>query len=204
MFHWLNIPKNTLSVSWNYKVDEISNLSTSYSVSEYDPENASVTDTNAINVNYASKFSPTMDYNVGIGFSEVDRPSDSESGGTFSFGVNYKQDERDNFTGSFSRNFVPSGSGNVQETDSLNFAWNHGITEKLSSDLSGIASSNSIQDYYSISAGGRYVFRPEWSMSSNIEYRKQSTDTGNAESVGIYFFFYYSIEAEFELTRDTL
>jgi len=193
-----------LSVSWNYQIDEISNLSSSYSVFEFDPENASTTDTNAINVNYALQFSPTMDYNLGIGFSEVDGPSDSESGGTYSFGVSYKPNERNDFTGSLSSNFVASGSGNVQETDSLSFAWNHGISEKLSFDLSGIASSNSFHDYYSLSAGGRYVFRPQWSMSSNIEYRKLSRNTGNAESVGIYFFFYYSIEAEFELTRDTI
>jgi hypothetical protein len=196
--------EKSYSVSWNHQKDEVTTLSTSFRVSEYDPENESTTDTNSISINYASQLSLAMDYNLSFGFSEVDRPSDSESGGTYSFGLSYQPNERNNFTGSFSSNFEASGSGDVQETDSLSFAWNHGISEKLSFDLSGIASSNDSRDYYSLSAGGTYVFRPQWSMGSNIEYRKQDSDTGNAESVGIYFFFYYSIEAEFELTRDTL
>ena len=99
---------------------------------------------------------------------------------------------------------MPSGSGNVVETGSLDFAWNHGISEKLSSDLSGFASTTSSRDYFSLSAGVKYVFRPQWWMGSNIEYRNQSTNTGDAESVSINFFFYYSIQAEFQLARDTL
>jgi len=196
--------QKSLSVSWDHQMDEISKLSSGFSVAEYDPEDDSVTDTRTIGVYYESKFSASMDYILGIGFSDVNRPSDSESSGVFSLEVSYIPDRRNDFSGSLSSTYEPSGTGNVQETDSLSFAWNHGISEKLSFDLSGVASSNSSQDYFSLSAGGKYVFRPEWSMSSNIEYRKQNKDTGNAESVGIYFFFYYSIEAEFELTRDTI
>ncbi|MDC1287764.1 hypothetical protein N8198_07755 [Gammaproteobacteria bacterium] len=194
----------TLSGSWNYQTDEISILSPGISVSEYNPKNGSATVTNTIGVNYESKFSPAMDYSLGVGFSNIDSLSDFESGGIYSLEVSYKPDQRNDFTGSLSSDFVPSGSGSVVETGSLDFLWNHGISEKLTFDMSGIASTTSSRNYSSLTAGVRYTFRPQWWMGSNIEYRKQSGNTGDAESVGIYFYFYYSIQAEFQLARDTL
>lgn len=185
--------ENAASISWRYQLSEADNVSLSLRASEYDPEDDRTTDVTSLTLGYGSNIDEATSYNLGIGYSDVDRPSDSETGGNYSIAVSHTKDERNNFTFSFDHGYQSSGDGEVREEDRLSLQWNHGLSERSGLFLGSEAVSYDDRDYYSVSFGGRYQYSPDLSLSSNLRYRRQEGDTEDADGFSVFLSLSYSV-----------
>jgi hypothetical protein len=200
---------NSVSLSWSYRLEETSSVSTSVrhtsydpddddDTDTYDPDDDDDTDTNSVNLGYELRASEATTYNFAVGFTEVDRPDDSEDGGIYAFDVDYRTDERNSFTLGLSHSFEPSGAGVVREEDRLNLRWNHGLSERTQVTVSAEAVStddpdvNTDRDFYELQAGSRYQYTREIGLSASYRYRERDESVGSADSNAVFFSLSYA------------
>ena len=183
---------SSISLGWGYQFDETSEFTVSLSATEYDPEDGDTTDIGSARLGYTWQTSEATAYNASIGYSDVDRPGDSETGNTLGFGVEHEVDERNRLTISYDNSYQGSGTGDVREEDQLNLDWLHGLSDRTDINFSVAAIDNDDREYYSLEFGGSYRYSREVSLRGNVRYREQESDTTEADSSGIFFSLTYS------------
>jgi hypothetical protein len=145
-----------------------------------------------VNLGYELRASEATTYNFAVGFTEVDRPDDSENGSIYAFDVNHRTDERNSFTLGLSNSFEPSGAGVVREEDRLNLLWNHGLSERTQVTVSAEAVNTDDRDYYGIRAGSRYRYTREIGLSASYRYRERDEGVASADSNTVFFSLSYA------------
>ena len=183
---------NSVSLGWSHRLDETSSVSTSLQHSVYEPDDDDDTDTNSVYVGYELRASEATTYNFSVGFTEVERPDDSEDGNNYAFDVNHRIDDRNSFTLGLSTSFEASGEGEVRQEDSLNLQWNHGLSDRAQVTLSAEGVSTDERDYYSFIAGSNYQYTREIGLSASYRYREQDGGAGDADSSSVFFSISYS------------
>jgi len=184
---------NSVSLSWRYQLDETSSVSTSLQHAVYDPDDDDETNTDSVYVGYELRASEATTYNFSVGFTEVERPDDSEDGNNYAFDVNHRPDERNSFALELSNSYEASGAGDVREEDSLNLQWDHALSERAQVTLSmeGVSTDDRDYDYYSFTAGSNYQYTPEIELSASYRYREREEDSESADSSAVFFSLSY-------------
>ena len=188
----IDYTNNSFVLSWSYRLDESSQLYTSLRSSVYEPEDDDETDTNTFSLGYLLQSSEATAYNFSIGYTDVDRPRDSESGGNFLFEADHRTDERNSFTLLLSNSFEDSGQGEVREENNLALGWANGFSERSQFTLSADAVSTDERDYYSVEAGFNYNYSREINLSTSYRYRERDEGAGAADSSTVSFSLSYS------------
>ncbi|MGI9318062.1 MAG: hypothetical protein ACR2QW_12090 [bacterium] len=183
---------NSLSLSWRYQLDETSSISISLRHAVYDPDNDDDTDTNSLSVGYALRASEATTYNFSVGFTEVERPDDTEDGNNYAFDVNRRIDERNSFVLGLSNSFESSGEGFVREEDTLNLQWNHSISGRAQVTISAEGVKSDDRDYYSFAVGSNYQYSREIGLSASYRYREQDEGQDTADSSSVFFSLVYA------------
>ena len=183
---------NSLTLSWRHGLDETSSFAVSLSTSVYETETDITTDTNSLNLGYELSVSAQTTYDFSIGYSEVDRPTESLSTGIYGIEMNYRSDDRNNFLASVSSGYEASGFGEVREEDRLSVRWNHGLSERSQLTFSADGVSSDARDYYSIEAGSNYQYSREINLAASYRFRQQSDVLGDADSSTLLFSLSYS------------
>ena len=173
---------SSLSLGWDYRLNETSDFSTSLSFSQYDPDSTDSTDTSSLNLGYVMRPSETTTYSFSIGYSDVDRPVNDQTGSTYSVAVNNIRDERNSFALTAARSFQASGLGVVREEDKLDLSWTHAFSEKVQGVLSAVFVGTEDRDYFEIQPRISYRISENLSISGNYRFRKQDKIAENAES----------------------
>ncbi len=183
---------NSLSLSWSYRLNETSSVYTSVRGSVYEPDDGDETDIASFNVGYENRLSEATTYNVSVGYTDVDRPGDSESGNNFSFDVKHRTDEQNSFTLVMSNSYEGSGQGEVREEQSMDLLWTRGLSERSQFTWSAEAVHTRDRDYYSTQAGVNYQYIREVKLSASYRYRQRDEGTGDADSSTLLFSLSYS------------
>lgn len=183
---------NSLVLSWSYQLDESSQVYTSLRSSVYEPEDNDETDTHSFSLGYLLQSSEATTYNFSIGYTNVDRPQDSESGSNFSFEADHRTDERNSFTLLFSNRYEASGQGDVREENNLALGWANALSERSQFNLSADAVSTDERDYYSVTAGVNYNYSREINLSTSYRYRERDEGAGGVDSSMVSFSLSYS------------
>ena len=172
----------SVSLSWNYWLDDTRSITSSYVYSVYDPDDPDdpdddgTTDTNSLNLGYGFQTSEVTAYNITLGVTNVDEPQNSTTSGIGSLNVNHQTDERNNFTLSLSKSYEGSGEGDVRDTDRINLQWNHGLSDRSQTTLSGEGVNTNDRDYYTLQAGYNYNYTREVVLSASYRFRVRSED----------------------------
>ncbi len=183
---------NSLSLSWSYGLDEGSSVYTSIQSSVYEPDDDDETDVTSFNVGYENRLSEATTYNISVGYSDVDRPDDSEIGSNFSLDVNHRTDKQNSFTLVLSNSYEGSGQGEVREELGLNLLWARGLSERSQFTWSAEAVHTDDRDFYSTQAGVNYQYIREVNLSASYRYRQRDEGTGDADSSTLLFSISYS------------
>jgi hypothetical protein len=184
--------ENSLSLSWIYQLDETSSVSTSLEHIVYDPDDDDETNTDGVYLGYELRASAATTYNFTVGFTEVERPDDTEDGNNYSFAVNHVTDARNSFTLALSNSYEASGEGDVREEDQLNLGWNHDLSERAQFTLLAEGVSTDDRDFYSLEIGSNYQYTPEMALSAMYRYREEDESSRNADSSAVFFSLIYS------------
>ena len=172
----------SVSLSWNYWLDDTRSITSSYVYSVYDPDDPDdpdddgTTDTNSLSLGYGFQTSEVTAYNITLGVTNVDEPQNSTTSGIGSLNVNHQTDERNNFTLSLSKSYEGSGEGDVRDTDRINLQWNHGLSDRSQTTLSGEGVNTNDRDYYTLQAGYNYNYTREVVLSASYRFRVRSED----------------------------
>ena len=182
---------NSLSLEWSYRLDETSDFSTSLRSSQYEPDNVDSTDTNSLNLGYTMRPTETSTYRFSVGYSEVDGPTNAQTGGNYSLVINNKPDELNSFSLTAAHSFQASGLGVVREQDRLGLNWVHAFTEKVQGLLSVDFSGTDARDYFAVQPGISYRLSNYLSIAGNYRFRREETSTAEAESSSLLFTLSY-------------
>lgn len=183
---------NSLTLSWRHGLDETSSVAVSLQTSVYETENDIKTDSNRLNLAYELAVSAQTTYILSLGYSEIDRPTGSDSTGIYGIDINYRSDDRNNFLASVSNGYEASGAGEVREENRLNLQWNHGLSERSQLTLSAEGVSSDVRDYYSLQAGSNYQYSREINLAASYRFRQQSDAVGSADSSVLLFSLSYA------------
>ena len=181
-----------VSIGWGYALDEASDFSFNLSTSEYDPENDETTDIKSLSFGYEIRTSEVTSYAFSIGYSDVDRPDNSEASGDYAIDINHRTDERNSFVIALSNAYRGGGAGDVRDEDLLSLQWNHALSDRSQLDLLAQAISNDDRDYTSIEFRGGYQYTREVSLGATLRYRRQDSDFADADSSSVFFSLSYS------------
>ena len=183
---------NAATLSWTYRLDETSNLTGSYNFSRYDPDSEDdETDTQSVGIGYGWSASEATSYVFSTGYTDVDRPDDSENGYNFAFSINHERDERNTFTFAVSNSYQPSGEGQVREENRLSLAWAHALSDRAQFTLSSSAVETDDRDYFTIQAGANYSYTPQLNLAASFRHAMQESDFEDASSNSVFFTLSY-------------
>jgi len=177
----------SFSLSWSYRLDNTSSVSTSYGYTVYDPDDPDDpdddgnTDTNSVNLGYQFQTSEATSYNITLGVTNVDGPQNSTTSGTGVFNANHRTDERNSFTLVLSQDYAGSGEGDVREEQRVNLQWNHGLSDRSQTTLSVEGVNTDDRDYYTLRAGYNYNYTREVVLSASYRFRVRSEDEGSVD-----------------------
>lgn len=183
---------NAVTLGWSYQLDETSSFSVNLRTSEYDPDDDDTTDTNNLSLGYTMSPAEATNYTFSVGYSDVNRPDDSESSGNYAIDINRRTDERNSYSFTLSNDYVSSGAGEVRDEDSAGVNWVHSLSEKSQFNLGAQASSNDQRDFVSIELGGNYNYTREINLGASLRHRRQESDSVDADSSSVFFSLSYS------------
>jgi len=183
---------NSLLLSWRYQLDEMSNVSTSLQHAVYEPDDDDDTVTNNVYVNYEFRTSEATTYDFSVGYSEVERPDETEDSNDYAFGVNHQVDERNNFELELGNSYQASGEGSVREEDRLNLRWNHALSNRAQITVSSEGVKTDVRKYFSFRIGSSYRYSREVGLSASYRYRERDEDSNSADSNAVFFSMSYS------------
>lgn len=184
--------ETSATASWRYALKQIDEVFVNYRLSEYDPDNdTGSTHWNTVMIGFETEPSERTMYSFAVGYSDVDRPEGSETGGNYAIDILHSADERNNFVFSVSSDYKSSGRGEVRKEDRFHLRWNSGLSETTSFTLSSEALSTDEFDYLTISAILNRQFSKEIRLSGSIRYRQREENSLEADSTSLFVSLLY-------------
>ena len=184
--------ENAVSLGWRHSFDEANAFSASLSAWQYDPEDDEATEVGSLSIGYDYRASETTRFGMTIGYSDVQRPDDSESSSDLSLEFERDIDERNRLRLLFRNSYEPSGAGEVREEDRLELQWNHGLSERASLTASATALGTDERDYYEVSLGAGYNLVRTVRVGATLRHREQEIGAAQADSSSVFVSLSYS------------
>lgn len=173
-------------VGWTHQLNETSDIGARLSYSEYDPEDDDITETSNVSIRYQVNPGDNLSYLFSIGYSDVDEPVGSESGGTYSFEIQNIQDEKNTYTLSFSHNFYTSSLGEVREEDRVNAGLTHGLTERTNFIATTEFASSDDNDSFRIELSMEHEYSRKVLLAGGFRFRNRDDDFNNETSSELF------------------
>lgn len=179
--------ETSATASWRHALQQTDTAFVSYRISEYDPDSDSgSTRWNTILIGFETEPSERTIYSFAAGYSDVDRPQGSETGGNYAIDILHSADERNSFVFSVGSDYKSSGGGEVRKEDRFYLRWNRGLSETASFILSSEALSTDRRDYLIISARLNRQVSREVLLSGSIRYRQREENLAEADSTSLF------------------
>jgi len=172
-----------LNLSWDYGLDEKSEVSLNLRYSQYKQKNLSATDTSSIFLGYNLGTSRNTTYDFTLGYTSIEGPLDTGSSTTYRVLISNDFDELNYFTFRLSQLYRPSGVGVVRLENRLGLEWVHAFTEHFQGLLSADYLGTKGRDYYEVKPGIGYQFTQHLNLAGSYRYRRDDNEIlGIAES----------------------
>jgi hypothetical protein len=173
-------------VGLTHQLNETSDISTRLSYSEFDPDDDEITETSNLSIGYQLNPRESLSYLFSLGYSEVDQPVGSDSGGTYGIELQNIQDERNTYTLSFAHNFYTSSSGEVREEDRVNANLIRGLAERTSFIATAELASTDDSDSFRIALSMEYEYSREVLLTGGFRFRNRDNDINNETSSELF------------------
>ena len=183
---------NSLAVGWVHQLDEISDVSLNASISEYEPDDGDESTIISLQLGYGRNISEVTRYDVLLGYAENESPTETTRDGNSSLTVSHSVDDYNAFSLFVGNGYYSSGGGEARYESRLNLRWDHALAERLQFNLTSEGVKSDDRDYIEVSAGLGYQFTREIRVAANYRFRKQNSDTSDAESNSILLSLGYS------------
>jgi hypothetical protein len=173
-------------VGLTHQLNETSGVGARLSYSEYDPDDDDVTETSNLSIRYQVNPGENLSYLFSIGYSDVDEPVGSDSGGTYSIDIQNIQDEKNTYTLSFAHNFYTSSLGEVREEDRVIAGLTRGLTERTSFIATAEFTSTDDTDSYRFALSMEHEYSREVLLAGGFRFRNRDADFSNETSSELF------------------
>ncbi len=166
--------------------------------SRFDPESAdeAASDILSVRASWNRRVSPRFSFDISAGGNIVqsDRPGlgdETSIGFILEGGLDWKPGERDTIGLSFERSAEPSGTGELQERNSVSANYRRDLTRSVGFDLdfdfiqqdSVEQSGTGERTFFQVEPAISWNFLPDWAVSTSYRFRRQKFDNGGDSAV---------------------